>query len=171
VSPPTLAPSTETPSDLNAPVSKRPAALRAPNADAQDLNAPLDVTQAPAGGRFGGGGGRFEGANWGGSRAVEGMAPAFPGASLGQISSRSGAAREGVPPVLVEFSSTDPTARTALMDMEEDLAVMSRILDQALERGLGEEAPPSKIVFSRAPRSAERFPRPRSACRCSCQWH
>jgi hypothetical protein len=42
----------------------------------------------------------------------------------------------------VEFSSTDAMQ---LQEMEEDLTVMGHLLDQAIERGLGEQAPQSKM--------------------------
>lgn len=55
---------------------------------------------------------------------------------------RAAAARDTVPPILVHFSSTDPLGA---QNMEEDLAIMNHILDQALERGLGEDDPPSRL--------------------------
>jgi hypothetical protein len=50
--------------------------------------------------------------------------------------------REAVPPVVLRFSSSD--AETTRM-IEEDLAVMTRILEKALEGSLGEDAPPVKM--------------------------
>jgi hypothetical protein len=48
--------------------------------------------------------------------------------------------RDSIAPVVVDFTSKDPVM---LQEMEEDLLVMSHILDQALERGIGEQAPPT----------------------------
>jgi hypothetical protein len=55
---------------------------------------------------------------------------------------RGGAAVELIPPVLVDFKGADAATRT---EMEEDLVVMSHLFKRALERGLGEEVPPSKL--------------------------
>jgi hypothetical protein len=122
---------------------------------------PAPKALAPAaprpGGQFGGfGGGGFGVAGGGGSIAAGspdtfggGTMPSFEGAAtMAQPSAvfaggyRSGSSRDSVPPVVVEFGNPDPTATQHL---EEDLAIMSHIFSQSLERGLGEEAPQSKM--------------------------
>ncbi|MFO1501222.1 MAG: hypothetical protein U1G07_23010 [Verrucomicrobiota bacterium] len=71
------------------------------------------------------------------------------------VNFRPAAARDAVPPILVQFASADPAVAQQL---EEDLTVMSHIIDQALERGLGEDTPPSKmgvpLIYTSGSRSA-----------------
>jgi hypothetical protein len=50
--------------------------------------------------------------------------------------------RESVPPVLIQFSPAQPDAMAML---REDLAVMSRLIERALEEGLGEAETPERM--------------------------
>ena len=79
----------------------------------------------------------------GGGEVGESYGAAYGGGGFGSTTSyRSSSAKETVPPILLQFDSADPVASQHL---EEDLTIMSHILDQALERGLGEDTPPSKM--------------------------
>jgi hypothetical protein len=93
------------------------------------------------GGGYGGGGGGYGGGMTG---SLNGSSPdgggGYGGYAYGGY--RTTGKRDSVPPVVVNFTESDPLV---LQQMEEDLSVMGHILDQALERGLGDEAPPSKL--------------------------
>ena len=57
------------------------------------------------------------------------------------------------PPVLVQFSAADPAA---LQNMEEDLAVMGRLIDRKVESEFGEEAPSTmgvRLIYTAGGRS------------------
>jgi hypothetical protein len=91
-----------------------------------------------------------EGFGFGGTRGTgEYSAPA-----AGVVTFRVGK-RDAVPPVVVEFTERDPAV---LQQLDEDLSVMGHLIDQALEKGLGEEAPPSKmgvpLIYTGGSRSA-----------------
>jgi len=58
--------------------------------------------------------------------------------SSGSVGSRS----SGVPPVVVRFSGSDDEANAA---MEEDLTVMTHLIERSLEHGIGEDAPDEKL--------------------------
>lgn len=65
--------------------------------------------------------------------------PAVAGAAYGTgyaFSSVRTKLKDAVPPVVIQFSTSD---RPAVEAMEEDLAVMTRIIEKALDGGLGEE--------------------------------
>jgi hypothetical protein len=66
------------------------------------------------------------------------VSSAAPGLGVGS-SSRS---QDSVPPVIVGFGGKDAAA---METMEQDLAIMNRVFDRALERGLGEDAPTTKL--------------------------
>jgi hypothetical protein len=51
-------------------------------------------------------------------------------------------ARDSIPPLFIEFS---PATREQADTMEEDLSVMARLIDKALDQGLGEDMPPVKL--------------------------
>jgi len=50
--------------------------------------------------------------------------------------------REGVPPLILQFTGADPNA---MSHMEEDLSVMTRLTEKSLERSLGEHSPAYKM--------------------------
>jgi len=70
--------------------------------------------------------------------ALPGAAPAQGGlgGSMGKLSG-SGNSRDSIPPVVVQFS---PAEGGKVELLEEDLSVMTRLLEKNLERGLGEDA-------------------------------
>src|SRR5688500_2955219 len=61
------------------------------------------------------------------------------GAAYGYVSSRSSGS--SVPPVVIQFGSKSPDA---IASMEEDLAVMTHIIDGALDR-MGDDVPDEKM--------------------------
>src|SRR5688500_2147619 len=54
-------------------------------------------------------------------------------------SSRSSSSSDSVPPVVIQFGTKEPAA---IAKMEEDLAIMTHVIDRALDR-VGEDEPPS----------------------------
>ncbi len=114
-----LASPAPTPS-LNAERPLRPAP--APLGELRGSNGDPDGSSASFGG-FGGAGGTY-------------------GTGYGSRTLRTGNSADAVPPVVVQFSAGETNAS---QQMEEDLSVMSHIFDQALEKGLGEEIPPSRM--------------------------
>jgi hypothetical protein len=56
-------------------------------------------------------------------------------------SSRSSSSSDSVPPVVIQFGTKEPGA---IATMEEDLAVMTHIIDRAVDR-VGEDEPPSSL--------------------------
>jgi hypothetical protein len=97
--------------------------------------------QAAGGGTFGGGFGGFGGTKNLGNGVLGGEDGDGIGNNFG-VANRNSNGRESVPPILVEFANADPVVS---QQMEEDLSIMTHLLSQALERGLGEEAPQSKM--------------------------
>jgi hypothetical protein len=93
-------------------------------------------TRGLGSGVFGGGGGIGSASE----NEPFGMSGYAEGGSINAVVRAPG--REMIPPILVDFASPDPAKAQQL---EEDLSVMTHILSQALERGLGEETPQSKM--------------------------
>lgn len=94
----------------------------------------LAAAETGAGDSYGGGFGGGSGFGGTGGSAMGGY---------GAVSVyRTSSGRESIPPVLIQFTAPDPASAQQL---EDDLTIMNHLLDQALDRGLGEDAPPSRL--------------------------
>jgi hypothetical protein len=111
--------------DVLTPRAKRPAA--SPKQPPASPQASGGTARSGALTASGGGVGGFGGGGGFGST----IAP-YPGAK-GGVGSISG----GVPPLVVRFSSADDGANAA---MEDDLVIMTRLLEEALKHGIGDDA-------------------------------
>jgi hypothetical protein len=67
---------------------------------------------------------------------------AADGTSSRTYRSSSSKTRDSVPPLFIEFT---PASSENAAAMDEDLSVMSRLIDKAVDQGLGEDAPPTKL--------------------------
>jgi hypothetical protein len=92
------------------------------------------------------------GIGFGGSGYGGGGAGAMSGVPYTYFS--TGSSGSAVPPLILRFSEADPSANAA---MEEDLNVMTRLIEKAFERTVGDYAPDVKMgiemLFSSASRS------------------
>lgn len=76
-----------------------------------------------------------------GSKPTTVMSAASSGKTSANYSYQSGSS-DSVPPLVIEFTAVDDTA---LAEMEEDLSVMTRLIEKSLEEGLGDDVPPDRM--------------------------